>query len=115
MAKRLTPRRSVAKKRSAAKKKAPRNAYVLRLYVTGATPSSTRAITNLKTICEEHLKGQYRLDIVDIYQQPHLAAGDQIVAVPTLIKRVPAPLRTLVGDLSDRERVLLGLDLRRRD
>ena len=86
--------------------------YCLRLYVTGATPKSQRAIENIRTICEEHLKGRYELEVIDIYQQPSLVKGDQIIAAPTLIKRLPAPLRRLVGDLSNKERVLLGLDLR---
>ena len=85
--------------------------YVLRLYVTGKTPNSLRAIANLKEVCEEHLPGQYDLQVIDIYQQPELAQGDQIVAVPTLIKKLPAPLRRLIGDLSDRERVVVRLDL----
>ena len=86
--------------------------YVLRLYVTGQTPGSVRAITNIKAICEEHLKGRYDLLVVDIYQQPQLAKDEQILAAPTLIKKLPLPLRRLVGDLSKTERVLLGLDLR---
>ena len=88
--------------------------YVLRLYVVGMTPKSTRAITNIKAICEEHLRGRYELEVVDVYQQPMLAQGEQILAVPALVKKLPLPLRTLVGDLSNTERVLLGLDLRRR-
>lgn len=86
--------------------------YVLRLYVTGMTPASTRAIENLRAICEEHLKGRYKLEIIDIYQHPNLAKGEQILAAPTLIKKLPSPLRRFVGDLSNKERVLLGLDLR---
>jgi len=86
--------------------------YLLRLYVTGATPQSTRAIANIKAICEEHLKGRYELEVIDIYQQPTLARDEQIIAAPTLIKKLPLPLRRLVGDLSKTERVLLGLDLR---
>ena len=86
--------------------------YCLRLYVTGATPKSQRAIENIRTICEEHLKGRYELEVIDIYQQPSLVKGDQIIAAPTLIKKLPEPLRKLVGDLSNKERVLLGLDLR---
>ena len=85
--------------------------YALRLYVAGMTPRSARAITNIKTICEELLKGRYSLQVIDIYQQPVLAKGEQIIAVPTLIKRLPLPLRRIIGDLSDRERVLIGLDL----
>jgi circadian clock protein KaiB len=86
--------------------------YVLRLYVTGSTPRSTRAISNVRRICEEHLRNRYDLEVIDIYQQPALAKGDQIIAAPTLVKQLPAPLRKLIGDMSDRDRVLLGLDLR---
>lgn len=86
--------------------------YVLRLYITGMTPRSTRAIENIRKICEAHLKGRYELEIVDIYQKPSLSQGEQILAAPTLIKKLPLPLRHLIGDLSDTERVLLGLDLR---
>ena len=86
--------------------------YFLRLYVTGATPSSARAIANLKTLCEKHLQDRYELEVIDIYQQPALAAEDQILATPTLVKRLPKPLRRLIGDLSDQERVLAGLGLR---
>ena len=86
--------------------------YVLRLYVTGMTPRSMRAIENVRAICEEHLQGRYELEVIDIYQQPVLARGEQIVAAPTLIKKLPAPLRRIIGDLSNKERVLLGLDLR---
>ena len=85
--------------------------YVLRLYVTGMTPKSVRAIVNVKRICEEHLRGRYELDIIDIYQQPTLARGEQIIAVPALIKKMPRPLRLLIGDMSDDARVLLGLGL----
>jgi len=86
--------------------------YVLKLYVTGLTPASTRAITNIKKICEEHLLGRYKLEVIDIYQQPVLAKGEQIIAAPTLIKKLPLPLRKFIGDMSDTERILLGLDLR---
>ena len=86
--------------------------YELRLYVAGMTPRSTRAIANIKEICEEHLKGHYDLQVIDLYQQPALAEGNQIIAVPTLIKKLPVPLRRIIGDLSDRERVLVGLDLK---
>jgi circadian clock protein KaiB len=85
--------------------------YVLRLYVTGMTPRSYRAIINLQTICDECLEGRYDLDVIDIYQQPALTKGEQIIAAPTLIKQLPLPMRRLVGDMSNRERVLLGLDL----
>ena len=86
--------------------------YLLRLYVTGATPKSLRAIQNLKRICEKHLEGRYHLEVIDVYQQPVLARGEQIVAAPTLIKYLPTPLRKFIGDMSDTERILLGLDLK---
>jgi len=86
--------------------------YLLRLYITGVTPRSTRAIENIRKICDEHLKGRYDLEVVDIYQQIALARDEQIIAAPTLIKKLPLPLRRIVGDLSDKERVLVGLDLR---
>jgi circadian clock protein KaiB len=86
--------------------------YVLRLYVTGLTPRSLAAIETTKRTCEEFLKGRYDLEVIDLSQHPSLAEGEQIIAAPTLIKQLPKPLRRLVGDLSDRERVLLGLDLR---
>lgn len=86
--------------------------YVLRLYITGMTPNSRRAVENVKKICEENLKGRYELEIIDIYQQPQLAEGDQIIATPTLIKRLPGPLKKLIGDMSNTEKVILGLDLR---
>jgi len=88
--------------------------YELRLYVAGATPRSLRAIANIKEICEELLAVRYDLKVFDLYQQHALAKGEQIVAVPTLIKKLPAPLRRVIGDLSDRERVLIGLDLKAR-
>jgi circadian clock protein KaiB len=88
--------------------------YVLRLYVAGATRQSSRAIENIQGICEERLRGRYELEVIDVYQQPALARDDQILAVPTLIKRLPVPLRKLIGDLSNKERVLLGLDLKPR-
>jgi circadian clock protein KaiB len=86
--------------------------YLLRLYVTGSTPNSVRAIDNIKKICEEHLKGHYELEVVDLYQKPNLAQGEQIIAAPTLIKKLPLPLRRIIGDMSNTERVLVGLDLR---
>ena len=92
--------------------KPARPLYELRLYVAGMTPRSSRAIANIKAICEEYLEGHYDLKVFDIYKQPALNAGEQIVAVPTLIKKLPAPLRRIIGDLSDRERVLIGLDLK---
>ncbi len=92
--------------------KAKKQKYVLRLYVTGMTPRSIRAIENLRSVCDEHLKGRYTLEIIDIYQHPNLVQGEQIIAAPTLIKQLPEPLRRIVGDLSDVEKVLLGLDLK---
>jgi len=86
--------------------------YVLRLYVTGTTGKSVRAIQNVRRICEEHLSGLYDLEVVDIYKNLPLARGDQIIAAPTLIKRIPEPLRRLIGDMSDEQRVLVGLDIR---
>jgi circadian clock protein KaiB len=86
--------------------------YLLRLYVTGTTGKSMRAIQNVRRICEEHLRGFYDLEVVDIYKNLTLARGDQIIAAPTLIKRLPEPLRRLIGDMSDEQRVLVGLDIR---
>jgi circadian clock protein KaiB len=99
------------KRKTAVKKPKPEK-YILRLYVTGITPRSSKAILNVKKICEEHLKGHYNLEVIDIYQRPQLARDEQILAAPTLIKKLPLPLRYLVGDLSDKEKVLLGLDLK---
>ena len=86
--------------------------YVLRLYVAGATPASTRAIANLKAVCEAHLKDRVQLEIIDIFQRPELAEGEQIIAAPTLVKQLPLPLRKFVGDLSNLEGKLFGLDVR---
>jgi circadian clock protein KaiB len=86
--------------------------YVLRLYVTGSTPRSSAAITTIRALCKEKLDGRYDLEVIDIYQQPAAATGAQIIAAPTLIKKLPAPLRRMVGDLSSRHRVLAGLNLR---
>jgi len=86
--------------------------YDLRLYVTGMTPRSLRAIANIKQICEEYLQGRYDLVVIDVYQSPALARGEQIIALPTLIKRIPGPLRRFIGDPFDRGRVLIGLDLK---
>ncbi len=85
--------------------------YLLRLYVTGTTPNSVRAIANLKRICEEHLLDSYDLEVIDLYQQPHLASSHAIIAVPTLVKHRPEPLRRIIGDLSDTARVMRGLNL----
>lgn len=87
--------------------------YVLRLFVTGMTPRSTEALRAIREICETHLPGRYELEIIDIYQHPELARDEQIVAVPTLIKMLPSPMRRLIGNLSTQDRVLIGLDLKR--
>lgn len=86
--------------------------WELRLYVAGQTPKSVTAFANLKRLCEEHLPGRYKIEVVDLIQQPQLAAGDQIVAIPTLVRKLPEPLRKIVGDLSNTERTLVGLQLR---
>ncbi len=86
--------------------------YVLKLYVSGVTRRSSAAIRTITSVCEEYLKGRYTLEIVDVYKNPTLAKGEQIIAVPTLIKIVPAPLRKLIGDMADKEKVLLGLDIK---
>ena len=108
------PHDSVAAFENALKEGASDERYVLRLYVTGMTPRSTEAVASIKAICEEHLQGRYDLEVIDIYQHPKLAKDEQIIAVPTLIKKLPAPLRRFIGNLSDQERVLLGLDLHRK-
>ncbi|MDH2901619.1 MAG: circadian clock protein KaiB [archaeon] len=84
----------------------------LRLYVAGQTPNSVRAFANLKRICEEHLKGKYSIEVIDLLKTPQLAAGDQILAIPTLVRKLPEPLKKIIGNLSNTERVLVGLDLR---
>lgn len=89
-----------------------KNKYILRLYITGSTVRSLNAITNLKKICEEYLDGKYELEIIDLYQKPNLAQGEQIIAAPTLIKKLPLPFRRIIGDMSNKEKVLLGLDLK---
>ena len=89
--------------------------WKLRLYVAGQTPKSIRAFSNLKVLCEEHLKGRYRIEVIDLMENPQLARGDQIVAVPTLIRKLPEPVRKIIGDLSDSVRVLVGLDVRKED
>ena len=88
--------------------------HMLKLYVAGQSPKSVNAIANIKNICEEHLQGRYELEVIDLYQQPQLAQGEQIIAVPTLIRKLPLPLRRIIGDLSNTERVLVGLDLRKK-
>jgi circadian clock protein KaiB len=90
----------------------PAKLWQLRLYVAGQTPKSLTAFGNLKQICENHLKGRYRIQVIDLLAQPHLSIGDQILAIPTLVRKLPQPMRKIIGDLSNTERVLVGLDLR---
>jgi circadian clock protein KaiB len=85
--------------------------YILRLYVAGQTPNSMTALENLKKICEEYLEGRYQIQVVDLLENPQLASGDQILAIPTLVRKLPLPIRKIIGDLSNTERVLIGLDL----
>jgi circadian clock protein KaiB len=87
--------------------------YILKLYVTGLSPQSVKAIDNLKRICEENLKGRYNLEVIDLIKNPSLAVGEQIIAAPTLIKKLPLPLKRMIGDMSNKERLLVGLDLKR--
>jgi len=86
--------------------------WELRLYVAGQTPKSLTAFSNLKRICEDHLKGRYRIEVIDLLENPRLAEGDQILAIPTLVRKLPEPIKKIIGDLSNTERVLVGLDLR---
>lgn len=87
-------------------------AYELRLYIAGKTAKSVTALANLKKYCEEHLKGQYKIEVIDLLVQPQLAEGDQIFAIPTLVRKVPEPIRKIIGDLSNEEKVLVGLNIR---
>lgn len=87
--------------------------YILRLYITGTTSRSILALTNLKKICEEYLEGRYELEVIDLYQMPGLAKDEQIIAAPTLIKKLPLPFRRIIGDMSNKEKVLIGLDLKK--
>jgi len=91
------------------------DSYALKLYVAGQTPKAVRAFSNLRRICEEHLQGRYDIEIIDLLLNPQLAAGDQILAVPTLVRRLPEPIKKIIGDLSNTDRVLVGLDLRARE
>lgn len=101
-----------ANKRTVVKASRKKNeTYMLRLYVAGQTPRCVSAFANLKKICEEHLAGQYQIEVVDLLENPRLAQGDQILAIPTLVRKLPEPVRKIIGDLSNTERVLVGLDL----
>lgn len=91
--------------------KTEKSEWILKLYVAGLTPRSTKAIENLKKICEENVPGRYTIEIIDLIKNPRLAAGDQILAVPTLVRQLPAPARKIIGDLSDKEKVLVGLNM----
>jgi circadian clock protein KaiB len=101
------------KKRRPARKKSPSEEWILRLYVAGQSARSSAALKNLETICQKHLAGRCRIEVIDLLKQPQLARGDQIVALPTLVRRLPPPMKKIIGDLSNEERVLVGLDLRR--
>jgi circadian clock protein KaiB len=103
------------KRRASGSHRQPAKFWQLRLYVAGQTSRSLAAFSNLKKICEDHLKGRYRIDVIDLLEQPHLSKGDQILAIPTLVRKLPQPMRKIIGDLSDTERVLVGLDLRSAD
>lgn len=102
------------KARAAVRKKPASDEWILRLYVAGRSERTAAALRNLETICEEHLAGRYRIEVIDLLKQPQLARGDQIVAVPTLVRHLPPPMKKIIGDLSNQERVLVGLDLRPR-
>jgi circadian clock protein KaiB len=104
------PRR-VAKSRRIAKSASENNAWKLRLYIAGQTSKSISAIANLKRICEQHMPVRYHVEVIDLIQKPHLARNDQIVAIPTLIRSIPVPIKRIIGDLSATQRVLIGLDL----
>lgn len=105
----LKPRNSRVKRVKKAAER--RRMYSLRLFITGQTPRSANSVHNLQQVCNEHLSGRFELEVIDIYQQPELARQAEIIAAPTLIKKMPLPIRKLVGDLSNRQRVLVGLDL----
>ena len=105
-------KKAVKKSSPASQAKRDGETWQLRLYVAGQTPKSLAALANLKRICEKHLAGKYHIEIVDLLKDPTLARGDQILAIPTLVRKLPSPIRKIIGDLSDTERVLVGLDLR---
>ena len=100
------------KNRVAKQKPEQSETWELRLYVAGQTPNSMKALANLRKIAEEHLKGKYTIEVVDLLKNPQLAAGDQILAIPTLVRKLPEPIRKIIGDLSNTERVIVGLDIR---
>ena len=104
-----------ARRSESASRRRPAELWQLRLYVAGQTPKSLAAFANLKSICESHLNGRYRIEVIDLLEHPHLSKGDQILAIPTLVRKLPQPVRKIIGDLSDTDRVLVGLDLRPAD
>ncbi len=106
-----TSTRKAGSPRKSVKARKAQESYLLRLYVAGQTPRCVAAFANLKRICEEHLAGQYRIEVIDLRENPRLARGDQILAIPTLVRKLPQPVRKIIGDLSNTERVLVGLDL----
>jgi circadian clock protein KaiB len=110
MSKTATGNRTRKPKKTAAQD--PAKAWNLRLYVAGQTPKGVAAFGNLKKICEEHLQGRYTIEVIDLLKNPQLAKGDQILAVPTLVRKLPTPVRKIIGDLSNKDRVLVGLDIR---
>jgi circadian clock protein KaiB len=105
----------IVKRPASGSHRRPAKLWQLRLYVAGQTPKSLTAFSNLKKICENHLKRRYSIEVIDLLEQPALSRGDQILAIPTLVRKLPQPVRKIIGDLSDTERVLVGLDLRSAD
>ncbi len=105
------PAKAAPRKRTNRARKTKAETYLLRLYVAGQTPRCITAFANLKKICEDHLAGQYQIEVIDLLENPKLAQGDQILAIPTLVRKLPEPVRKIIGDLSNTERVLVGLDL----
>ncbi len=103
-----------ARKKNRSPRKGNSHGWELRLYVAGQTPKSVAALSNLRRICEEHVSGEYHIEVIDLLKHPQLARGDQIVAIPTLVRKIPVPLRKIIGDLSNTERVLVGLQIRPR-
>ena len=106
------PAKTTTRKAKTKKRMVPEELWDLRLYVAGQTQKSLTAFANLKRICEEHLAGKYKIEIIDLLQNPQLARGDQILAIPTLVRKLPTPIKKIIGDLSNTERVVVGLDMR---
>jgi circadian clock protein KaiB len=107
-------KKTAARPKPTAKKRRPADEWILRLYIAGQSVRSSAALQNLEAICEQHLAGRYRIEVIDLLKHPQLARGDQIVAVPTLVRHLPPPMKKIIGDLSNEESVLVGLDLRPR-